>query len=183
MLPPIPSWDGLHPLIIHFPIALLLVTPLLIVLGAVLPGKGRAILISAFVLMLMGTVASFVAASTGEAAGELAERFPGVEPVLEQHEELAETTQVVFSVLTGIFALIVFAPIVLRKELTRATLIPLNFAFLLFYGAGMILLVNTAHQGGLLVHQYGVRAMVVDTTAQAAAPADTRRSRHGDDDD
>ena len=24
-LPPVPTWDGLHPLIIHFPIALLLV--------------------------------------------------------------------------------------------------------------------------------------------------------------
>ena len=84
--------------------------------------------------------------------------------------------------LTGIFALIVFAPMVLRKELTRATLIPLNFAFLLFYGAGMILLVNTAHQGGLLVHQYGVRAMM-DSTAQTNTPADTRGSRRGDDDD
>ena len=31
--PPIPSWDGLHPLIVHFPIALLLVAPLLVVLG------------------------------------------------------------------------------------------------------------------------------------------------------
>ncbi len=31
--PPFPSWDGLHPLIVHFPIALLLVAPLFVVLG------------------------------------------------------------------------------------------------------------------------------------------------------
>ena len=182
MLPPIPSWDGLHPLIIHFPIALLLVAPLLILLGIFLPGKARTFLISAFILMLIGTIATYIAASTGEAAGELAERLPGVEPVLEQHEELAETTQVVFSVLTGIFGVVVFAPLIFRKELTRAILIPLNLAFLLFYGAGMVLLVNTAHQGGLLVHQFGVRAMVADT-AQTNGPAAAPRSRQADDDD
>lgn len=32
-LPPIPNWTGLHPLVIHFPIALLLVTPLFIIAG------------------------------------------------------------------------------------------------------------------------------------------------------
>ena len=44
-MPPIPSWDGLHPLIIHFPIALLLVAPLLVLVGALLkPEKGRPVL-------------------------------------------------------------------------------------------------------------------------------------------
>ena len=36
--PPIPSWDGLHPLIIDFPIALLLVAPLLVLIGALQGG-------------------------------------------------------------------------------------------------------------------------------------------------
>jgi uncharacterized membrane protein len=36
-LPPIPSWEGLHPLIIHFPIVLLLIAPFLILIGAFLP--------------------------------------------------------------------------------------------------------------------------------------------------
>ena len=34
--PAIPSWDALHPLIIHFPIALLLIAPIFIIVGAVL---------------------------------------------------------------------------------------------------------------------------------------------------
>ena len=45
--PPIPSWDGLHPLIIHFPIVLLLVAPVLVLIGALLaPEKGRPLLLS-----------------------------------------------------------------------------------------------------------------------------------------
>jgi len=76
-LPPIPSWDALHPLIIHFPIALLLIAPVFIIAGAVLqPAKGRAYLVAAMVLLLAGTAAIYVAIETGEAAGKLAERVP-----------------------------------------------------------------------------------------------------------
>jgi uncharacterized membrane protein len=32
-LPPLPTWQAIHPLIVHFPIALLLVAPLFIVIG------------------------------------------------------------------------------------------------------------------------------------------------------
>jgi len=39
--PPIPNWDALHPLIIHFPIALLLIAPIFVVVGAALtPPRG-----------------------------------------------------------------------------------------------------------------------------------------------
>ena len=56
-LPPIPSWTELHPLVIHFPIALLLVAPLFIIIGMIVnPQKGRPFLIAALILMLLGTV-------------------------------------------------------------------------------------------------------------------------------
>ena len=100
-MPPIPSWDGLHPLIIHFPIALLLVAPLLVLVGAPLkPEKGRPVLYVALALMVAGTLSIFLAASTGEAAGKLAERTPQIDAVLERHEELADATRAVFSGLT-----------------------------------------------------------------------------------
>lgn len=180
MLPPIPSWDGLHPLIIHFPIALLLVAPLLVLIGVFLPNKGRSFLIAAFILMLLGTVASFIAVSTGESAGELAERVANVESVLENHEELAETTRTVFSALTVVFGVMLFAPMIFKKDLSSKIVIPLNLAFLIFYGAGVVLLINTAHQGGRLVHEFGVRAMM---TASTQTPQTSAPSKRGDDDD
>lgn len=142
-----------------------MVAPIIILIGIFMPKNGRTFLISAFVLMLLGTIATFVAVSTGSAAGELAERVNNVDRVLEDHEELAETTRAVFAALTVIFGVIVFAPILFRKELSRMIAIPLNLAFLLFYGSGVVLLMNTAHQGGRLVHEFGVRAMM-NTTAQ-----------------
>ena len=115
--PPIPSWDALHPLIIHFPIALLLIAPVFILVGAVVaPAKGRPYLIAAMVLLLAGTAAIFIAVETGEAAGKLAERVPGVEQVLESHESLAERTRVVFSVLCVIFAALLILPRLLKMD-------------------------------------------------------------------
>ena len=120
--PPIPSWDALHPLIIHFPIALLLIAPIFIVLGAVLtPARGRAYLIAAMVLLLAGTASIYVAVQTGEAAGKLAERSPGIETVLESHESLAERTQAVFSVLSVIFVALIAVPWLLKRADTRMT--------------------------------------------------------------
>lgn len=159
--PPIPSWDGLHPLIIHFPIALLLVAPLFVILGAVLePRRGRPFLIAALVLMVLGTIGTLAAVSTGEAAGELAERAGQVEAVLERHEELAETTRTVFLALTAVFAAVLFVPRLFRRELARGPLTALLAVFLVSYGAGAVLLANTAHNGGRLVHELGVQAMI-----------------------
>jgi len=180
MLPPIPSWDGLHPIIVHFPIALLLIAPILIVLGVIFYNKnGKAFLVSAFVLMLVGTIAAFIATSTGEAAGELAERIPGVEPVLENHEELAETTRNIFAALTAVFGAIVFLPAIFKKELGQKTVALVSVAFLLFYAAGSVVLMNTAHEGGRLVHEFGVRAMMSGGTQ----PATQTKQKSADDDD
>ncbi len=178
MLPPIPSWDGLHPIIVHFPIALLLVAPVLIVLGMIFHKNGRAFMISAFALMLIGTIAAFIAVATGDAAGELAEHVANIESVLENHEELAETTRNIFTALTAIFAAIVFVPIIFKKELGRTIVIPISLAFLMFYGAGAVVLLNTAHEGGRLVHEFGVRAIMVNNGQTITQP-----NQKADDDD
>ena len=160
-MPPISSWDALHPLIIHFPIALLLIVPIFVLIGALLrEDRGRSFLMAALLMMVLGTASTFVAVSTGTVAGQLAERSPQVNAVLKQHEELAESTRIVFSALTILFAALLFAPKLLNKPPSRMMTEALPLMLLVLYGAGTILLINTAHNGGRLVHELGVRAVV-----------------------
>jgi uncharacterized membrane protein len=166
--PPIPSWDGLHPLIIHFPIALLLVAPIFIVLGALLRRTGRSFSLAALFLMVLGTVAVFIAVETGEAAGELADRTPQVMQVLQHHQELADLTRSVFVALTVIYAVVLFLPPLLSNRLSHGPILALQGAFLLLYLAGAVVLINTAHNGGRLVHELGVRAFVASPMEAAS---------------
>jgi len=184
--PPIPSWDALHPLVIHFPIALLLVVPFLIVTGALRPPeRGQTILYVALALMIAGTLGTFLAVATGEAAGRIAERTLQIDVVLEHHEQLAEATRIAFSVLTVVFAAILLIPVILKKTSNRLVSTALSLAFLVLYGGGILLLTNTAHNGGRLVHEFGVRAAVKHSPLPAgeqqanktgAAAGDSQRS-------
>lgn len=170
-LPPLPSWQAIHPLVVHFPIALLLVAPLFIVIGLLRkPDRRFQFMLAALILMALGTVGTFVAASSGEAAGELVENIPQAKAVLEHHQELAETTEIAFAALSLIFASILFVPMLFKAQPTRATSTVLPLVFLLFYAIGTISLANTAHQGGRLVHELGVRAQMQPgaTTTESA---------------
>jgi len=175
--PPIPSWQSLHPLVIHFPIVLLLLSPLFVLISAVLrPPKGRPYMVTALILLLLGTLSLFVAAGSGEAAAALANRSGAVSSVLESHENLAEEAEVVFLGLCAVLVGIVALPRILGCQETRLTSTLLPFAYLVFYSAGILVVVNTAHVGGRLVHEFGVHAMVPGTNVEsdASPPAKDR---------
>jgi uncharacterized membrane protein len=172
LLPPIPAWESLHPLVVHFPIVLLLLSPVFVLVSAVLPPlKGKPYLIVGLALLLAGTATLYVAAETGEAAAELADNTPAVSATLHAHERLASQTRMIFSglsvLLIGLFAV----PYLRARPLTRLQSTTLSLIFLALYSTGLAGLVNTAHQGGRLVHQYGVHAMMPaepDTQAPSA---------------
>jgi uncharacterized membrane protein len=157
-LPALPGWDGLHPLIVHFPVALLLVVPFFILIGLLFQKAARGFLLAALVLLALGTMGTFLAVPTGEAAARLAERTDEMAPVLTQHQSLAEKTRLAFTALTLLLATgMAFA------KFRRPGRIPptvLLLGFLVVWAGATLLLVNTAHTGGLLVHQCGVHALV-----------------------
>jgi uncharacterized membrane protein len=168
--PPMPTWNSLHPIIIHFPIVLLLLCPVFIAISAAIkPPKGRPYMMAALLVLLLGTISLFVAASTGESASELAERGGTMSAVLESHEALASQTKVIFLGLSVILLGMFLTPRALRRDETRlfSTLLPV--AFLALYSVGVLFLVNTAHEGGRLVHEFGVHAMLPTNGGQASA--------------
>lgn len=180
--PPWPTWDSLHPLIIHFPIALLLLSPLFILISTIpAPPKGKPYMHAALTILVLGTCSLFVAGSTGHAASELAERGGAVDAVLATHEDLASETQIVFTVLSVILLGMLIVPRILRREEDRvfSTLLPL--AFLALYSVGILFVANTAHAGGRLVHEFGVHA-IVPATAEGRSPAieSTQASEHAE---
>ena len=178
MLPPVPTWDAMHPMVVHFPIALLLVAPLFVVTAAVWRRYELPLAVSALSLMALGAAGAFVAAATGE-AGEGAVNSPAAEAVLERHEELAEVVEVTFAALTGAFAAIVFLPRLIRRTPPAALRAGMYGVFLLAYAVGSVILANTAHQGGRLVHELGVRAAI---TSPATPPLNAVVAAKHDDD-
>lgn len=159
--PPIQPWDALHPLVIHFPIALLMIAPLFILIGMILKRSAREIALSALILMLLGTAGTYVAVETGEAGAKLVERTPDINAVLERHEEMAEQTRLLFTILTVVFAGLLLVPMFLKKELGTLWRLVIHGVFLLAYLVCLLSLANTAHLGGRLVHELGVRALIV----------------------
>jgi uncharacterized membrane protein len=171
MVPPWPGWDGLHPLVIHFPIGLLLVAPLFVLLAIVFRRHASTLAVAAWVLLALGTVSTFVAVSTGQAAGELADHTAAINAVIEKHEELAETTRLVFSVLTVLYGAVLLAPRFLAAFRRPALVTAVNSVFLVLLLGGSLMVANTAHQGGVLVHQLGVHALMPPASGGVPAPS------------
>lgn len=169
-LPPLPTWDSLHPLIIHFPIALLLVCPIFILIGAFLrPAKGRPYFSAALILLVLGTISLFFAVHTGEAASQLVDQDPPVGELLKSHQALAVETRAVFVALSTIACGLFFVPRLLGRTETLLISRVLPLSFLVLYAVGIVFLVNTADRGGRMVHEHGVHAMISPTSEMPAA--------------
>lgn len=149
------EWTSVHPMIVHFPIALLLVVPLFILIGAILsPPRGRPFLVSALILLGLGTAGLFFAVPTGEAAARLATGNDQLLEVLKRHQDLAFETRGVFVLLLVLYSAVLLPRVLVRPGRLFSTVLPL--AFMLFYCTGAVLLLDTARQGNTLVHTLGL---------------------------
>lgn len=159
-LPPIPAWESLHVLVVHIPIGLLLIAPLLVICG-MFPGRWRAGLrLAALILLIVGTGMAYLAVETGEAAAEVADRTPEINAVLEQHQDSADDTLVTFIIATVFYAAVVGLTTWVKWFQRPGIAITMQVVALavLLYGALMI--AQTGHLGGRLVHEFGLRAMI-----------------------
>ena len=98
--PAVPPFNHLHPAVVHIPIALLAVAPLIFLIGALWPAQRRGIHAVALLLLVLGLLGGLLALATGDAAENLAHRTPALRAALDQHEEAAEWTVAIFGTLT-----------------------------------------------------------------------------------
>lgn len=161
--PPLPPWDGIHPVLVNFPIALLLISPLFVLLG-LLPKIRPRFAWAALVLLVLGTIAAYVAEDAGEDAAELVVQTPEIAKVLDQHANLGESVPIIYTVLTGLYALVLIGPALLKRvkllkqDLPRRVPLVAQIVVLVALLVSSMVLANTGELGGRLVHEFGVRA-------------------------
>ncbi len=137
----------LHPIMVHFPIVLGALLPVLaLVLGWAirknhLPGKAWALVTAAALVYCLSAV---VAVELGEDDEDKVEKVVS-EEVIEEHEEAGEMIPWIAGALAGVS----LVGLVRRwGPKARVALVVLSLA-------AVVPLVNTGHTGGKLVYQYG----------------------------
>lgn len=166
--PPLPPWEGAHPIIVHFPIALLMVAPAFVVLAMLWKSRAREMLLAATLLVLAGTAFALLATASGGAAEDAAKRVAGAKEVLHEHEELAELARNLFLGVSAVFVVLTLGVWWRREPLAARARVAGGVLLLAAYAFPALTLANAAHEGGRLVHEVGVRAAL--TPGAPAAP-------------
>ena len=139
-----PNFAATHPQVVHFVVALLIVGVLFRLVA--LSGKVKWTGPAATALLVMGGIASWVAAKSGTAAHGPVERIPGARDMVEEHEEWGERTRNVF---VGVAALELVA-LALGAGAARTVRAVSGLVGL----AGLYVLYEAAEHGGELVYAY-----------------------------
>lgn len=157
----------LHPFVVHLPLALSILMPLLA--GAALVAwwrgwlPGRRLWVAVVVCQALLVAAGFAALRTGEAEEERVESIVA-ESSLHQHELLAERLLIV----AGAVLLLTIVPLVLRgARPARAAALVATLGM----AAVTALALQTGKAGGELVYKHGAAAAYTAKSAQPTQPA------------
>lgn len=154
----------LHPLIVHFPMALTFVLPVLIVIFALMIQSNKMspkawLIITGLQLAVVAT--GYIALETGENEEHTVEKVVS-KKLIHEHEEAAE----IFVGSTVLALVLSVAAFFLRKELG----FPLKLAIA---GVGLIscyLAYRTGELGGELVYKHGAASAYVNEASQGLLP-------------
>ncbi len=154
----VPPWaPNVHPMLVHFPIALLFTSVLLDVVAYPLRGRGRVLVRdAASVLGVIGALAALATYLTGRAAAQTV-LMPGMAyPLVQAHWTLAIWTVWYFAALAAVRVALLVTGRGIGPRATAA----LALAGLI----GLGLLFETADRGAELVYRHGVGVGVIPNT-------------------
>ena len=154
----LPPYEGLHPIIVHFPIVLIIFAPFLLLVGITLRQNLKIWALVAGITLTCGALGAFAALETGEATAEYIDRTEPIKKLIEAHADIASQMLYTFIALDVVFWILYFGSGFIFRIVPRAVR-SITFAiYAIIYLFGLTLLLQTAHLGGALVHQHGVHA-------------------------
>ena len=160
-LPPLPPYEGLHPLVVHFPIGILLIAWLPMLIALIDKKRRHTWFASAAMLLIVGTTACFAATITGEAADEIiGATTDQVSTAIHEHEETAETARNLFIAATIVFLAVWITGAKISDKKKPMVAVAGGALVVASYVVAALALANAGHLGGLLVHEYGIQAPV-----------------------
>jgi len=148
--------ENVHPLFVHFPIALLSVGLICDVAGVVL--KKDSLSSAGWGLQAFGVAAAATEAVTGLLAAPSLLHSESAHEVMEAHETLE-------LIAVGVFILLFAWRSVGRTRLPRKTV--LTVVFFVVYAAAVGTLLYGAHLGGRLVYEFGIGVSAVPAVEDA----------------
>jgi uncharacterized membrane protein len=159
-LPMLPGWDGIHPLLIHFPLTLFFLAPVFVLFASFAKTTTRhTFLISALIVMLLGVASSYASFEAGQTAAATATPTGEVRTVVERHQELASLARGSLTAATLLFGLTLLICTCFHLQMRELTgVLPLGSV--VFYALGLFWLINTAYYGERLVHEFGMGSIV-----------------------
>ena len=147
-MPTLPDWaPNIHPMLVHFPLALLFTAVLFDLLGVLFKKQVRLREIADF-LFVVGAISAVFTYFSGKQASDIVTLPALANPTLNEHSDLALWTMLYF----GIYA-IARTFLILKKLHTKKMV---SWILLLSGAAGLILLFETGEHGAELVFKYGV---------------------------
>jgi uncharacterized membrane protein len=146
---------GLHPKMVHLPIALLLTYSFLEIVGAIL--KKETFLQAAYIILILGVISAVGAVLTGNQADEIAELWfdKGVNiplSAISNHENYATISLFLFA---GILILRTY--LVIKKKFQGVII----YLFVILALIGSYFIIQTGLKGGQLVYNHGVGTDII----------------------
>ena len=160
-----PDWaPNIHPLIVHFPIAFLVMAALADLAGVILKGR-KSVRDFATLLYAAGAVCAVMAYMTGRNAGDTVLLPAMATALVDEHSDWAFRTTWFFAFFASIRLALSFIVQASSHAVTGAAFV----AGL----AGLYMLFETAERGGRLVFEHGVGVQVAAAPSQEVADIPT----------